>query len=126
MITAPCTKLYCENALSCLLYFQITNQLKIISTAVFSIALLNRQLTRSKWISLVLLSVGVTLVQIDSHTSVQPNIVPNTDNKYDHRNGQSSILGLMSVLTASLVSGFAGVYMEKISGEPSQHLRESQ
>lgn len=114
MISAPCTKLQCENALSSLFCFQITNQLKIISTAVFSIALLNRQLTRSKWISLVLLSIGVTLVQIDSHTSVQPNIVPNADNKYDHRNGQSSILGLMSVLTASLVSGFAGVYMEKI------------
>jgi len=112
MIIAPCTKLHCENVLSSLFYFQITNQLKIISTAVFSIALLNRQLTRAKWISLVLLSIGVTLVQIDSHTSVQPNIVPNTDNK--HRNGQSSILGLMSVLTASLVSGFAGVYMEKI------------
>lgn len=93
--------------------FQITNQLKIISTAIFSIALLNKQLTRLKWISLILLSVGVMMVQIDSHTSVQANILPNT-----HSAGvkmkQSTILGLAAVLASSLVSGFAGVYMEKM------------
>lgn len=94
--------------------FQITNQLKIISTAIFSVALLNKQLTRIKWISLILLSIGVTMVQVDSHTSVpQPNILTNTDSTSVNKE-QSMILGLVSVLAASLVSGFAGVYMEKI------------
>ena len=93
--------------------FQITNQLKIISTAMFSIALLNKQLTRIKWISLILLSIGVTMVQIDTHTSVQANLLPNTKGagvKKEH----STLLGLVAVITASVVSGFAGVYMEKI------------
>lgn len=92
--------------------FQVTNQLKIISTAVFSIALLNKQLTRTKWISLILLSLGVTMVQIDTHTSLQANILPN--NSTTARKEQSVVVGLGAVLAASLVSGFAGVYMEKI------------
>ena len=95
------------------LFLQVTNQLKILSTALFSIALLNKQLTRIKWISLILLSLGVTMVQIDSHTSIQADILPNTNSATVKRE-QSTILGLGAVLGSSLVSGFAGVYMEKI------------
>lgn len=80
---------------------------------MFSIALLNKQLTRIKWISLILLSFGVTMVQIDSHKSLQTDMLPNTDSATAKRE-QSVILGLGAVLASSLVSGFAGVYMEKI------------
>ncbi|XP_068759332.1 UDP-N-acetylglucosamine transporter-like isoform X2 [Montipora capricornis] len=93
--------------------FQVSNQLKIISTAIFSIALLKKQLTRRKWICLVFLSVGVAMVQIDSHTSVQASILRNSDN-VDSKKEHSTLLGLGAVLASSLVSGFAGVYMEKI------------
>ncbi|KAL9960077.1 hypothetical protein ACROYT_G033481 [Oculina patagonica] len=92
--------------------FQITNQLKILTAAIFSIALLNKQLTRIKWVSLILLSVGVTMVQIDSHTAVTSDLLTNSNNPV--KKEQSMPLGLASVLAASLVSGFAGVYMEKI------------
>lgn len=91
--------------------FQITNQLKILTTAIFSIALLNKQLTRIKWMSLILLSVGVTMVQIDTHTSVTTTLLTDSDTLTKE---QSMPLGLTAVLAASLVSGFAGVYMEKI------------
>ncbi|XP_027039543.1 CMP-sialic acid transporter-like [Pocillopora damicornis] len=90
--------------------FQITNQLKILTTAVFSILLLNKQLTKIKWISLVLLAIGVTMVQIDTHTSVEAEMSTTSSVKSQ----QSAFLGFTSVLAASMVSGFAGVYMEKI------------
>ena len=51
------------------------------------------------------------MVQIDSHTSVTTNLMTDSDNV---KKEQSMPLGLASVLAASLVSGFAGVYMEKI------------
>lgn len=93
--------------------FQVLNQLKILSTAIFSIALLKRQLTKRKWISLFLLSLGVTMVQVDSQTSVQAVILTDSNNPTT-KNKQSSILGFSAVLASSLASGFAGVYMEKI------------
>lgn len=91
--------------------FQITNQLKILTTAIFSIALLNKQLTRIKWMSLILLSVGVTMVQIDTHTSVTTSLLTESNTLTTE---QSMPLGLTAVLASSLVSGFAGVYMERI------------
>lgn len=91
--------------------FQITNQLKILTTAIFSIALLNKQLTRIKWMSLILLSVGVTMVQIDTHTSVTTSLLTDSNTLTTE---QSMPLGLTAVLASSLVSGFAGVYMERI------------
>lgn len=53
------------------------------------------------------------MVQIDSHKSLQTDMLPNTDSATAKRE-QSVILGLGAVLASSLVSGFAGVYMEKI------------
>lgn len=50
------------------------------------------------------------MVQIDTHTSVSTDISTNSSAKKE----QSTILGFVSVLAASMVSGFAGVYMEKI------------
>lgn len=42
--------------------FQVTSQLKIMTTAVFSVLLLGRVLDTRKWLSLVLLMVGVAVV----------------------------------------------------------------
>ena len=51
------------------------------------------------------------MVQIDSHTSVTTSVLTDSDTLTKE---QSMPLGLTAVLAASLVSGFAGVYMEKI------------
>lgn len=52
------------------------------------------------------------MVQIDSHTSVTNSLLTNGTDTI--KKEQSVLLGLAAVLAASLVSGFAGVYMEKI------------
>ncbi|KAL0256143.1 UDP-galactose transporter Gms1 [Diplodia seriata] len=44
--------------------FQVTYQMKILTTALFSVALLGRSLTLRKWVSLVLLMAGVAIVQM--------------------------------------------------------------
>ena len=44
--------------------FQVTYQLKILTTALFSVCMLHKKLGVFKWISLLLLMLGVTLVQV--------------------------------------------------------------
>ncbi|XP_006821821.1 CMP-sialic acid transporter-like [Saccoglossus kowalevskii] len=82
--------------------YQVTYQLKIISTALFSVILLRKQISVIQWISLVTLFAGVACVQLqpDSFTK-----------KVEHVN---YTVGLISILSACLCSGFAGVYFEKV------------
>jgi len=71
--------------------------------------MLERHISIRKWFSLVLLFVGVSLVQLNSLTDSKstPSTQPvNTD--------QHPILGAIAVFIASLTSGYAGVYFEKI------------
>ena len=44
--------------------FQVTYQLKILTTALFSVCMLHKKLGVLKWVSLLLLMLGVTLVQV--------------------------------------------------------------
>ncbi|XP_051825289.1 UDP-galactose translocator [Antechinus flavipes] len=44
--------------------FQVTYQLKILTTALFSVLMLRRSLSRLQWASLLLLFLGVALVQV--------------------------------------------------------------
>lgn len=48
--------------------FQVTYQLKILTTAFFSVILLSRTLSTRKWVALVLLTVGVAIVQFPHGT----------------------------------------------------------
>ena len=52
--------------------FQVTDQLKILTTAIFSVMLLGKPLNGRKWLSLVLLMVGVAIVQIPTGPSQTP------------------------------------------------------
>ncbi|KAL9951361.1 hypothetical protein ACROYT_G044012 [Oculina patagonica] len=86
--------------------YQVTYQLKILTTALFSVCMLHKKLGILKWISLLLLMLGVTLVQW------HPDVPKENSSKKDSVSGK--FVGLVAVLTACCSSGFAGVYFEKI------------
>ncbi|KIH88792.1 solute carrier family 35 (UDP-sugar transporter), member A1/2/3 [Sporothrix brasiliensis 5110] len=50
-------------------HFQILYQLKILTTAFFSVALLGRSLSTKRWIALVVLTMGVSIVSLSSNES---------------------------------------------------------
>jgi UDP-galactose transporter len=103
--------------------FQVLYQLKIFTTALFSVAMLGRALLRIQWLSLLLLFVGVSLVTVDM-TGIKTSV-----NEHAH----NSWIGVIAVIISCLSSGFAGVYFEQVlktsnsSGEqPSVWLRNVQ
>lgn len=50
-------------------HFQILYQLKILTTALFTVTMLGRSLSPKKWISLVILTIGVSVVSIPTSNS---------------------------------------------------------
>lgn len=87
--------------------YVVTYQLKILSTAVMSVLLLNRQLSGQKWAALVLLVIGVSTVQLSAMST--------TSKGETHESGYSQqVIGLIAVLTTCALSGLAGVYTEII------------
>jgi UDP-sugar transporter A1/2/3 len=84
--------------------YQVCYQLKILTTAVFSMVLLQRKFSLKKWAALVLLTVGVSIVQISG----------SRDQSKSDSEKQSQFIGLVAVLCAACTSGFSGVYFEKI------------
>ncbi|KAJ8040850.1 UDP-N-acetylglucosamine transporter [Holothuria leucospilota] len=84
--------------------YQVTYQLKILTTAMFSVLLLQKQLNAIKWTSLVILMLGVALVQMPADSS-------HTEKELT---ASGQLKGLIAVICACCSSGFAGVYFEKI------------
>lgn len=84
--------------------FQVLSQLKIVSTAILSVLMLNRVLSLQQWLAVVLLSVGVAVVQLHSTRKVN---AANADE-------QNALVGLCALLSVAFLSGFAGVYFEKV------------
>ncbi|XP_045106958.1 UDP-galactose translocator-like isoform X1 [Portunus trituberculatus] len=85
--------------------YQVTYQMKILTTAVFAVLLLRRELRSLQWLALVLLTAGVALVQLsatDGGTTTAATA------------GQSRVLGCVAAIAACCCSGFAGIYFEKI------------
>ncbi|PKK68440.1 nucleotide-sugar transporter [Rhizophagus irregularis] len=86
--------------------FQVTYQLKILTTALCSVIMLKTSLSGMKWFSLVLLTFGVALVQMPSSDHVNSN--------EDDDATMEKIVGLGAVAVACVISGIAGVYFEKV------------
>ena len=85
--------------------FQVTYQMKILTTAGFSVLLLHKSLNLNKWISLLLLAVGVGIVQIHSIGGAGKDVTAHLMNP---------VAGFLAVLIACCTSGLAGVYFEMV------------
>lgn len=96
--------------------FQVSYQLKILTTALFSVTMLQKQLSRLQWLSLLLLFVGIAVVQLQPTAAVPPTTKPPLASSLapDAVAKQNYILGLAAVITSAILSGFAGVYFEKL------------
>lgn len=111
--------------------FQVTYQMKILTTAAFSVLMLGRRLTMSKWLALLCLALGVGIVQIQSGSpSHAPKPSPDmlVDTAFNStvveavietvQSAQEAAMnpfkGFMAVSLACMTSGLAGVYFEMV------------
>uniref|UniRef100_A0A0K0DJB5 UDP-galactose transporter n=1 Tax=Angiostrongylus cantonensis TaxID=6313 RepID=A0A0K0DJB5_ANGCA len=135
--------------------YMVTYQLKILTTAVFTVLVLKRPLSVQQWIALFFLFGGVAIVQYDQKVSndlekaqrlaaekisdpltttmqtIENSFVKLMDSDLETVNTtasqvdvavsqpervheQNSILGFIAVIVACCLSGFAGIYFEKI------------
>lgn len=83
--------------------YQVTYQLKVLTTALLAVIILHKHICLDKWLSLFLLTAGVACIQL-SATSAPPPA----------SGGGNVFVGTVAVLLACVTSAFAGVYLEKI------------
>ena len=101
--------------------FQVTYQMKILTTAAFSVILLRKSLSPTKWMALCFLALGVGIVQIQStaanspaHKSVNVPVGSAHDAAPVHIHIMSPLKGFGAVTAACFTSGLAGVYFEMV------------
>lgn len=82
--------------------YQVLSQMKIVTTAIFSVIMLSKKLTSLQWCAVFSLTCGVGLVQYSQTKSSDSAVI------------ESYNIGLLAIFVSSLTSGFAGVYFEKV------------
>lgn len=87
--------------------FTICAQLKILTTAGFSVLILGTSLSFTKWRALFLLVLGCILVASPSFASHGSGSAAGADIS-------SQLFGYAAVLTEVVLSGFASIYFEKV------------
>ena len=83
--------------------FQIMNNLKILTTAVFMYVFLGRKLSWVQWKALVMLVVGCMVTQLSTNS-----------NEGDRMDTRSALLGYVLVFLSAIASGAGGVFSEKL------------
>jgi UDP-sugar transporter A1/2/3 len=97
--------------------FQVTYQFKLVTTALMSVVMLQRQYSIQQWVCLVLISLGVALVVLGEKkdTSSGSGGEDGEENNQDDKAGYTNMsLGLIAVTLACMSSALAGVYFEKV------------
>ena len=107
--------------------FQVLSQLKILTTAIFSVILLSRKLSVIQWTSIVFLSgknshtyqmvhllLTHSLASLGGVSLVQLSQLNDSVGSKSEVGFNSQTLGLISVLCGCMTSGFAGVYFEMV------------
>jgi len=101
--------------------FQITYQGKILTTALMSMLILGRSFTARQWIAMFFLFVGVCVVQLQGEDASKGGAQQGVAE-------QNRTVGLTAAVVSCFLSGFAGVYLERVlkSGKTSIWLRNIQ
>jgi len=103
--------------------YQVTYQLKILTTALCSVFMLKKAIEKHQWFSLFMLALGVALVTWPSPEETTKRSAAQLATTW-----VQEFMGFGAVTMATLTSGFAGVYFEKIlkTGPTSVWLRNIQ
>ena len=88
--------------------FQVTYQLKIATTAMFSVLMLKRTLTRAQWVGVALLLPGVCLVQLSRLTGADSDPVALSPGAGGGGGGEGEFRVLNNVGAPSAAGLFAG------------------
>ncbi|KAK2466853.1 hypothetical protein APHAL10511_001111 [Amanita phalloides] len=91
--------------------FQVTYQMKILTTAGFSVLLLRRKLSQVQWLALFFLAIGVGIVQLQASTS---KVVSAASSLAGESFAMNGLKGFSAVALACFTSGLAGVYFEMV------------
>ena len=91
--------------------FQVTYQMKILTTAAFSVLLLRKKLFSNQWLSLLFLAIGVGIVQIQGGADSQAGVSARASTTLLEMNAMK---GFLAVVAACFISGLAGVYFEMV------------
>ncbi|KDE07667.1 hypothetical protein MVLG_02127 [Microbotryum lychnidis-dioicae p1A1 Lamole] len=87
--------------------YQTTYQLKLLTTALFSLMFFRRSLSWRKWAALILLTIGVATVQLETTTATA------TPKAYGAPE-QNPRVGLLAIFAACVSSGLAGGWFEYV------------
>eukprot|EP00918_Siedleckia_nematoides_P042609 GHVU01093098.1.p1 GENE.GHVU01093098.1~~GHVU01093098.1.p1 ORF type:complete len:361 (+),score=27.86 GHVU01093098.1:310-1392(+) len=88
--------------------YQVSYQLKILTTALFGVIILRRSYATHQWIALTTLTVGVALIGLGSAGA--------------GKEGANDFRGFAAVFAACMTSGLAGVTLEKLLKDSSQSI----
>jgi len=101
--------------------FQVTYQLKTLTTAVLTVVLLGKKLGAHQWFALVLLSAGAAMVQ--EPKKAKPSVAADGSST-----ASALMVGISATVVACVCSSVASVYLEKILTEskPSVWVRNAQ
>ncbi|GAA5988286.1 hypothetical protein JCM5350_002843 [Sporobolomyces pararoseus] len=103
--------------------YQTTYQLKLVTTAIFSIWFFKTSVSKLKWFSLLLLTLGVVIVQLDkpSTSSTSSSTTTTTTTARDlfkslrlEETEENRMKGFGAIFLACISSGLAGSYFEKV------------
>jgi UDP-sugar transporter A1/2/3 len=81
--------------------YQVTTQLKVVTTAIFMVLMLSRRYSLRRWLAITLLFAGVAAVQSDAVDS-------NESAAKSSAFAQNYVVGLAAVLSTCVTAGFAG------------------
>ncbi|KAG5481648.1 hypothetical protein CUR178_07001 [Leishmania enriettii] len=113
--------------------FQVWSQTKLLSTAIFSVWLLDRKLSPLQWLSLAALTAGVLGAQLgapkaggEMSTTPAPYFQSSSTEAsgfqrttvgrgdHDHHPHGNALIGIAACVVSGLSSSYAGVYFEKV------------
>uniref|UniRef100_A0AC35TGB6 UDP-galactose transporter n=1 Tax=Rhabditophanes sp. KR3021 TaxID=114890 RepID=A0AC35TGB6_9BILA len=102
----------------------VTEQIRILTTACFATTILHKKLSNIQWMSMVVLIIGIIFMQwqasegaAKSEEVTNGTDVVTTTHYYPIPNPlkiSPTIIGLIMVLIGSVLSGFTGIYLEKM------------